>query len=96
MQRREEIANIVEQCRAEGYIISDSEIDEIIRHCIRKMEVAGIEGKEMYLPMLFEDELKQYFIRSAINAVALLREITKEAEINVCFMQTESVRQQMP
>lgn len=91
MQRIEEIANIAEQCRAEGYIISDSEIDEIIRHCIRKMEVAGIEDKERYLPMLFEDELKQYFIRRAINAVTLMREITKEAEINVCFVQTEPV-----
>lgn len=95
MQRREEIANIVEQCRTEGYRISDAEIDEIIQHCIRKMEVAGIEDKEMYLPMLFEDELKQYLIRNAINAVTLLREIAKEAEKNVCFVQAEPMRQQM-
>lgn len=95
MQRREEIANIVEQCRTEGHRISDAEIDEIIQHCIRKMEVAGIEDKEMYLPMLFEDELKQYLIRDAINAVTLLREIAKEAEKNVCFVQAEPMRQQM-
>lgn len=95
MQREDEIANAIEQYRTKGFRISDAEVDGIIQHCIRKMEVAGIKDKEMYLPLLFEDELKQHFIRDAINAVTILREIAKEAGKNVCFVQTEPMRQQM-
>lgn len=53
--------------------MTDGEVDEIYRLCLRKMEICGIENQDEYLPRLFRDEVKNFIIRRGINAVTALR-----------------------
>lgn len=68
------ISEIVAEFRESVFDISDEEIEEIIQYSRRKMEVNGIVDSE-YLPLLFEDEIKNYTFRNAINATTELRRI---------------------
>lgn len=68
------ISEIVVEFRNNVFDISDEEVEEIIRYSRRKMEVNGITDSE-YLPLLFEDEIKNYAFRNAINAITELRRI---------------------
>lgn len=68
------ISEIVAEFRNSVFDISDEEVEEIIRYSRRKMEVNGITDSE-YLPLLFEDEIKNYAFRNAINAITELRRI---------------------
>lgn len=86
MTRQDEIEAIVSRHREDGDRISNEEVEAVIRHCIRKMDVSRIENKDAYLPILFEDELDQFIARRTINAITILRSIAKEADQNVCVM----------
>ena len=68
------ISEIVAEFRNSVFDISDEEVEEIILYSRRKMEVNGITDSE-YLPLLFEDEIKNYAFRNAINAITELRRI---------------------
>ena len=68
------ISEIVAEFRNSVFDISDEDVEEIIRYSRRKMEVNGITDSE-YLPLLFEDEIKNYAFRNAINAITELRRI---------------------
>lgn len=63
-------------------IVSEIGIDredavEILAYCNRKMDVAKIENREEYLPLLFKDEIGNYFFREAVNVTTMLRQLGK-------------------
>ena len=67
-----EILEIVNGFRAKGIRITDEDIDFVYQYCYRKMEVAGIRNPEEYLPLLIEDEIKNFAIRHAVNEASKL------------------------
>ena len=67
------LLEIVNRYRKEGINISDEDADNIKNFCIRKMEIANVQNPNEYLPLLYEDEIKNFIIRSAINAEMLIR-----------------------
>lgn len=62
-----------------GYQFSMEEIIEILSHTIRKCELNG-KGEE-YIPILFENELRDYVMVNAINYFSILNR--KGAAVNV-------------
>ena len=74
---------MVKDYRKVGISISDKEAESIFDFCIRKMERVKIKNREEYLPLLYADELKNYLVRTAVNATSLLMMYGKEARSNV-------------
>lgn len=52
-----------------GFQIAPEIATEVLMYTVRKCKVSG-KGAD-YLPILFENELLDYFIRAAINARAM-------------------------
>ncbi len=79
------IDEIVEKWAKKGVHISQKTVDYLLWYCDRKMDVAKTENREEYLPLLFEDELKNYLFRQCINATTILRIMERECrECAVC------------
>lgn len=74
----ERIDEIVAEYVRKGIHVSEETVDYLIWYCRRKMDVAGIGDREEYLPLLFEDEIRNYFFRNAVNAATMLRILEKE------------------
>lgn len=66
------IASIVDTVREKGISISDAEVDDVRILCERKMQVSRVKNPEDYLPILFEDEIKNYLFRRTINSASML------------------------
>lgn len=79
----QELREIVEGYRDKGIQLTDEEAEDVRKFCIRKMEVAGIQNKEEYLPLLYADEIRNYLFRMSVNATTMLRMMGKEAVANV-------------
>lgn len=79
----QELKEIVEGYRDKGVLLTDEEAEDVHKFCIRKMEVAGIQNKEEYLPLLFADEIRNHLFRMSVNATTMLRMMGKEAVANV-------------
>lgn len=63
---REAIMNIVAEVEKElNLTFGPEEIREVLGYTIRKAKIAG-QG-ESYIPLLFEDELRNFAIRDAVN-----------------------------
>lgn len=77
---------IVEDYRKVGISISDEEAESVLDFCIHKMERVKINNREEYLPLLYADELKNYLVRTTVNATSLLMMYGKEARASVCRM----------
>lgn len=77
----ERIEEIVAEYENKGIHVSQELVDYLIWFCYRKMEVAKVGNKEEYLPLLFEDEIKNHFFRESINATTILRQLEKEGVI---------------
>lgn len=84
-----ELQEIVNEYRSKGCHLSDEEVEYIHWYCHRKMEVAKIENREEYLPLLFGDEVKNHLLRNAINATTILRMLEKEGEL--CVQSVEAI-----
>lgn len=80
----ERIEEIVSGYVGEGIYITQELVDYLTWYCCRKMEAAKVENKKEYLPVLFEDEIRNYFIREATNATTMLGQLEKEG--SVCVM----------
>lgn len=78
------IDEIVGKWAKEGVHVSQETVDYLLWYCDRKMDVARIENREEYLPLLFEDELKNHLFRQCINATTILRMIGGCEECAVC------------
>ena len=79
----QELKEIVEGYRDKGIQLTDEEAEDVRKFCIRKMEVAGVQNKEEYLPLLFADEIRNYLFRMSVNATTMLRMMGQEAVANV-------------
>lgn len=66
---------IVDRCRETGLSIANEEVNDVYRHCLRKMELSKIKKPEEYLFWLFADEIKDYLVRRAVTAKTTLRMI---------------------
>ena len=75
----QELWDMVNKVRAKGFEVTDDSAEKILQHCYRKMEVAGIRNPEEYLPLLYEDELRNCLIRGAINATTNFLNMVMEA-----------------
>lgn len=78
------IDEIVGKWTKEGVHISQETVDYLLWYCDIKMDVAKIENRKEYLPLLFEDELKNYFFRKCVNATTILRMIGECEECAAC------------
>lgn len=64
----EEMTDIVYDVQARvGYRFDLMEVFEIARHTVRKAELTGQD--ESYVPMLLENELRDFVMRKRINAI---------------------------
>lgn len=66
------IASIVDTVREKGISISDAEVEDVRILCERKMQISQVKNPEEYLPILFEDEIKNYLFRRTINSASML------------------------
>jgi hypothetical protein len=48
------------------------------------MEVAKVSNLKEYLPLLYEDEVKNYLYRQSINATTMLRKMKEEGVCVAC------------
>lgn len=61
-----EFDDIVKQVENKaGYIFDESEVREVFAYTLRKCEING-KGPD-YVPILFENELRDYLMRAYIN-----------------------------
>ena len=61
-----EFDDIVKQVEDKtGYIFEESEVREVFAYTLRKCEING-KGPD-YVPILFENELRDYLMRAYIN-----------------------------
>lgn len=74
----EELQEIIAEWRNNDVPISDEEAECILQYCNQKMDACKIENREEYLPLLFADEVKNYFFRRAVNVTTILRKLEKE------------------
>lgn len=64
----EELADIVYDVQSRiGYRFDLMEVFEIARHTVRKAELTGQD--EGYVPILFENELRDFVMRKCINVM---------------------------
>lgn len=71
----EELYKHVDKLRGQGIYITNEEVKEVYKYCLRKMEVAKVENPEQYIELLYPDELRHYIIRHGVNASTILRKI---------------------
>ena len=79
----DELWNIVKDYRNQGISIHDEEVELVCKACFIKMNKNGIQNQDAYLPLLFEDELKNHLIRRAVNARTMLCSLGREAALHV-------------
>lgn len=73
-----ELQGIVEGFRRNGVPISDREAEDVLRQCVLKMDSCKIGDREAYLPILYEDEVRNYLFRRTVNAITELRKMEEE------------------
>ena len=64
------IEEVRKKMESEGMILTQAEFEVIVKCARRKLEVC--KKDESYLPLLLEDEIKNYFFRITVNAAGLL------------------------
>ncbi len=73
-----ELQNIITEWRSKGVCISDEDAEYILGYCNRKMDVCKIKNRDEYLPLLYADEVKNYFFRKSVNAATMLRKMEED------------------
>lgn len=76
-----EIEKIIAEYAEKGIEVTKETVEYLIWYCYRKMDVAKIENKEEYLPLLFKDEIKNSFFRKAVNMSTMLKIYKKEGMV---------------
>ena len=69
---------IVDKLRNQGATIEDEEAESVYRFCIRKIEILGIKDKDIYMPTLYESEIRHALFRRTINAITIVKKIEME------------------
>ena len=53
-----------------GYVLTEEEYQIILEYAIRKSDRCG-KGRD-YVPLLLEDEIKNYYFRNTVTAISLI------------------------
>ncbi len=72
------LEGIIRKYRSDGLEVSEEEAEEVRSYCFRKMDLCGIKNQKEYLPLLFEDELRNYLFRRTVNAITYIRMALEE------------------
>ena len=64
-----ELKKIIKRYEDKGIHLRKENVLKLITLCERKMTLAKIENKTQYMPLIFEDELKNMVIRDGINEI---------------------------
>lgn len=72
------LKGIIAEWRSKGVHISDEEAEYLFWYCKRKMKIAKVSNPEEYLPLLYDDEVKNYLYRQSINATTILMKMKEE------------------
>lgn len=77
MKRRSTILDITaetkkvrEDMEKQGYVLTEEEYQIILEYTIRKSDLCG-KGRD-YVPLLLEDEIKNYYFRNTVTAISLI------------------------
>lgn len=77
-----ELAEIVAEVQEKTeYIFCPVEIADILAYTHRKCEING-KGED-YIPILFENELRDYLMREAINFMSMKKQLEKASAVAV-------------
>lgn len=96
MMTMSRVEEIVAGYADKGIRIPQETVERLIRHCSRKMEVAKVENREEYLPLLFEDEIRNYLYRRSVNATTVLGMMGKEGKEDVFRLFPDPVPSAVP
>lgn len=64
------IEDVIKEYEEKGFVVCPRIIEEVLWLCFRKMDIGKIQNKESYLPMLFSDEMKNWYYRKYVNDLA--------------------------
>ena len=67
----DETEEIVQTYRKAGHVLSDDDCEKVFSLCERKMEIGRIKDRKSYMPILFNDELKNFLVRRFVNLVSM-------------------------
>lgn len=72
-----ETKKVREDMEKQGYVLTEEEYQIILEYTIRKSDRCG-KGRD-YVPLLLEDEIKNYYFRNTVTAISLIN-------MAVCFI----------
>lgn len=64
-----ETKKVREDMEKQGYVLTEEEYQIILEYTIRKSDRCG-KGRD-YVPLLLEDEIKNYYFRNTVTAISL-------------------------
>lgn len=64
------IEDIIKEYQDKGFVVCPCIIEEVLWLCFRKMDIGKIKNKESYLPLLFLDEMKNWYYRKYVNDIS--------------------------
>lgn len=96
---------LIESYRKKGYEITEEDLKEVRERCAKMMKLISIPNRQLYMPMLFMDEMKNHIycktihecsmeiIRVSQELANVARDMQKKMEVfqDVCDLQKESV-----
>lgn len=65
-----ETKKVREDMEKQGYVLTEEEYQIILEYTIRKSDRCG-NGRD-YVPLLLEDEIKNYYFRNTVTAISLI------------------------
>lgn len=65
-----ETRKVREDMEKKGYVLTEEEYQIILEHTIKKSDRCG-KSRE-YVPLLLEDEIKDYYFRNTVTAISIL------------------------
>ncbi len=65
---REQAAKVRKRMEQKEYILTEAEYETLLQYTARKCRLNG-KG-EAYIPVLLEDEIKDYYFRNTINSIS--------------------------
>ena len=65
-----ETKKVREDMEKQGYVLTEEEYQIILEYTIRKSDRCG-KGRD-YVPLLLEDEIKNYYFRNTVTAISLI------------------------
>lgn len=74
-----ETKKVREDMEKQGYVLTEEEYQIILEYTIRKSDRCG-KGRD-YVPLLLEDEIKNYYFRNTVTAISLINMAVAAKEV---------------